>query len=68
MGVGQANNEPAVLATFKLQLQDPKSIELDRGALGRWYSGAHKTVRKMFQGIASDELKELMGPRKEIGG
>ena len=68
VGTGQANNEPAVLATFKLQLQDPKSIELDRGVLARWYSDAHKTVRNMFQGVTSDELKELMGPRKEIGG
>lgn len=68
VGMGQTQNEPAVIATFKLQRKEPSSIDLDRYSLSDWFNQAHGTLHTMFEALTSNQTKDLMGPKKAIGG
>lgn len=65
MGPGQAQNENAVLVDFSIRSQSDYSPQSSEEILV-WLDEAHEVVRMWFAHFTTDELKEKMGPIKEL--
>ena len=64
---GRINGQDAAVLELQCESRYPDKSATDIGFIKKWFNEAHQTLRSQFENIATDELKEIMGERVDIG-
>jgi len=65
-GSGKKNNLPAALLNISCRQMMAMPVQLSVDHILTWVDDAHLSIRNTFENILSNEMKRLIGPKREV--
>ena len=64
---GQRNGKKTLIMELVCESNFEDNSATNTGFISNWFDKAHSRLRAQFEAIATDQLRAIMGERKEIG-